>query len=299
MIVITLTDCPPKVRGDLSKWLLEISTGVYVGNLSARVRTELWGRICEHVKAGRATMVYSSNGEQKLDFAVHNTTWVPVDYDGIKLVRKPGIKKREKNFEQVETDKAAMSRAEKFYQVQQIQKYQARKRCTAEYVVLDLETTGLNIARDQIIEVAAIRIEEGREVSCYSSLIYCDAVPETIVELTGITPDKLKIEGKPIAQVLKELLEFIGDTRIVSHNASFDWRFLQQACKQNDILPRHPHITDTLNLARQKVEDVEDYKLLTLSKYFHFAILEPHRALADCRLTHQLYEKLKRIEAED
>ena len=52
MIVITLTDCPPKVRGDLSKWLLEISTGVYVGNLSARVRTELWGRICEHVKAG-------------------------------------------------------------------------------------------------------------------------------------------------------------------------------------------------------------------------------------------------------
>ena len=43
MIVITLTDCPPKVRGDLSKWLLEISTGVYVGNLSARVRDELWG----------------------------------------------------------------------------------------------------------------------------------------------------------------------------------------------------------------------------------------------------------------
>ena len=83
MIVITLTDCPPKVQGDLSKWLLEISTGVYVGNLSARVRTELWGRICEHVKVGRATMVYSSNGEQKLDFAVHNTTWVPVDYDEV------------------------------------------------------------------------------------------------------------------------------------------------------------------------------------------------------------------------
>ena len=128
MIVITLTDCPPKVRGDLSKWLLEISTGVYVGNLSARVRDELWGRICEHVKDGRATMVYSSNGEQKLDFAIHNTSWLPVDYDGIKLVRKPGIKKREKNSEQVETEKAAMSRAEKFYQVQQIQKKQGQPR---------------------------------------------------------------------------------------------------------------------------------------------------------------------------
>lgn len=238
MIVITLTDCPPKVRGDLSKWLLEISTGVYVGNLSARVRDELWGRICEHVKDGRATMVYSSNGEQKLDFAIHNTSWLPVDYDGIKLVRKPGIKKREKNSEQVETEKAAMSRAEKFYQVQQIQKHQARKRSTDEYVVLDVETTGLNIAHDRMLEVAAIRVEEGREVSCYSSLIYCDAVPETIVKLTGITSDKLKSEGKPIEQVLKELLEFIGDTRIVSHNASFDWRFLQQACKQNNILDR-------------------------------------------------------------
>lgn len=299
MIVITLTDCPPKVRGDLSKWLLEISTGVYVGNLSARVRDELWGRICEHVKDGRATMVYSSNGEQKLDFAVHNTTWIPVDYDGIKLVRKPGIKKREKNSEQIETEKTAMSRAEKLYQVQQIQKHQARKRSTAEYVVLDVETTGLNIAHDRMIEVAAIRVEEGQEVSRYSSLVHCDSLPETIVELTGITSDKLKNEGKPIEQVLKELLGFIGDTRIVSHNASFDWRFLQQACKQNNILPGHPHITDTLNLARQKVDEVEDYKLLTLSKHFHFAILEPHRALADCRLTHQLYEMLKRIEAED
>ena len=100
-------------------------------------------------------------------------------------------------------------------------------------------------------------------------------------------------------QVLKEVLEFIGDTRIVSHNASFDCRFLQQACRRSEMKLGHPPLLDTLNLARQKVDGVEDYKLLTLSKHFHFAILEPHRALADCRLTHQLYEKLKRIEAED
>lgn len=104
MIVITLTDCPPKVRGDLSKWLLEISTGVYVGNLSARVRDELWERVCEHVKEGRTTMVYSSNGEQKLDFAIHNTSWLPVDYDGIKLVRKPSSKEREQSESRVEIE---------------------------------------------------------------------------------------------------------------------------------------------------------------------------------------------------
>ena len=62
MIVITLSDCPPKVRGDLSKWLIEINTGVYVGQVSARVREELWKRICENLHAGRATMVFHTGG---------------------------------------------------------------------------------------------------------------------------------------------------------------------------------------------------------------------------------------------
>ena len=49
MIVVTLTDCPPRLRGDLSKWLLEINTGVYVGQLNKRVREELWKRICDNL----------------------------------------------------------------------------------------------------------------------------------------------------------------------------------------------------------------------------------------------------------
>ena len=89
MIVITLSDCPPKVRGDLSKWLIEINTGVYVGQVSARVREELWKRICENLHAGRATMVFHTMGEQQMDFRVHNTTWEPVDFDGLKLMRRP------------------------------------------------------------------------------------------------------------------------------------------------------------------------------------------------------------------
>ena len=88
MTVIVLSDCPPKLRGDLTKWLLEISTGVYVGKVSARVRDELWLRVCDNLKSGRASMVYSTNNEQGMDFRVHNSIWEPVDYDGIKLVRR-------------------------------------------------------------------------------------------------------------------------------------------------------------------------------------------------------------------
>ena len=92
MTVVVVTDCPPKLRGDLTKWLLEINTGVYVGKLSSRVREELWTRVCENLKTGRATMVFRAANEQHMDFWVHNTTWEPVDVDGIKLIRRPSPK---------------------------------------------------------------------------------------------------------------------------------------------------------------------------------------------------------------
>ncbi len=88
MVVITLSCCPPKLRGDLSRWMQEIDTGVYVGNLNARVRDNVWDRVCSNIGNGHASMSYSSNNEQKLEFRIHNTQWEPVDYDGIKLIKK-------------------------------------------------------------------------------------------------------------------------------------------------------------------------------------------------------------------
>ena len=61
MIVLTMTNCPPKLRGDLSKWLLEINTGVYVGNVNARVSELIWKRVCENIKNGQATLVFPAN----------------------------------------------------------------------------------------------------------------------------------------------------------------------------------------------------------------------------------------------
>ena len=89
MVVVTLTDCPPRLRGDLSKWLQEIDTGVYVGRVSRRVRDELWERICQNLPRGRATMVYPADNEQRMEFHVHNTVWQPVDFEGITLMRRP------------------------------------------------------------------------------------------------------------------------------------------------------------------------------------------------------------------
>ena len=89
MVVITLGSCPARLRGDLTKWMMEIRTGVYVGEMSARVRDALWKRICENVAQGSASMVYSDQNEQGFSIRVHNSEWEPVDFDGITLMRKP------------------------------------------------------------------------------------------------------------------------------------------------------------------------------------------------------------------
>ena len=91
MTVVILTAVPPGLRGHLTRWLLEISPGVFVGHVSARVRELMWERIVEYVKDGRALMVHSTRGEQRLSFNVHGHDWTPVDFDGITLMRRQTV----------------------------------------------------------------------------------------------------------------------------------------------------------------------------------------------------------------
>ncbi|MFG2044507.1 type I-E CRISPR-associated endoribonuclease Cas2e [Dactylosporangium sp. NPDC048998] len=89
MTVIILTACPPGLRGHLTQWLLEISAGVYVGHVNARIRGRLWARVVDMAGPGRALMVFQVNGEQRLSFKVHDHHWTPIDLDGITLMRRP------------------------------------------------------------------------------------------------------------------------------------------------------------------------------------------------------------------
>lgn len=91
MVVIVLTACPAGLRGHLTRWLLEIGPGVFVGVLTTRVRDLMWDRVVELAKDGRAIMVYSTRAEQRLAFKVHRHEWEPVDVDGIHLMRRPAV----------------------------------------------------------------------------------------------------------------------------------------------------------------------------------------------------------------
>src|SRR3954462_14624088 len=89
MVVIVLSACPAGLRGHLTRWLLEISAGVFVGHVSVRVRDLLWLNVCEMTSGGRALMVFSVPGEQRMDFRVHNHHWTPTDFDGLTLMMQP------------------------------------------------------------------------------------------------------------------------------------------------------------------------------------------------------------------
>jgi len=87
--VIVLTHCPAGLRGFLTRWLWEISPGVFIGGPTARVREVLWEEVTQYAGKGRALMAYSINNEQGFAFETHEHTWRPTDHEGLVLIRRP------------------------------------------------------------------------------------------------------------------------------------------------------------------------------------------------------------------
>jgi CRISPR-associated protein Cas2 len=293
MIVITLTDCPPALRGDLTKWLQEINAGVYVGQVSARVRDEIWKRVQKSAKTGNATMVFSANNEQRMDFRVHNTSWEPIDFDGLKLMLRP-CPARVKKLSEL---RIGFSNAARMRMARQMQRRKyGGKPLPERYIVVDVETTGLSAAEHEIIEIGAITVGERQIEARFHALVKAkSSIPQPIKALTGISDEILQQEGRELAEVMPEFLAFAGDLLVVSHNSDFDYGFLRAACESCGLPLFSNQCVDTLALARRLVYDVKDYKLATLLDYFGIEANGAHRSEEDCLATKQLYEKLIEI----
>lgn len=289
MIVITMTNCPPKLRGDLSKWLCEINTGVYVGRVSARVREALWERICENIGDGQATMVYSCSNEQHFDFRTYNASWTIRDFDGIKLMMRPNQSKGT-----MAELPVGFSNASKRRIADRVKRAYAN--AGREWIFLDIETTGLNSENDEIVEIAALVGDANEIKSKWSVLIKTDVpVPEAIKKLTGISSEMLRDGDMEIACALEYLSEIIKGRKVVCYNKKFDVAFLENTFKRNGISSPISKVVDVLSLARKKVTDVCNYKLGSLAEYFGISCEEKHRALADCETLYKVFLKLNEI----
>jgi DNA polymerase-3 subunit alpha (Gram-positive type) len=151
----------------------------------------------------------------------------------------------------------------------------------AEYVVFDIETTGLSVTNNKIIELAGIKMVNGQEISRFESFINPhEPIPYNIQQLTNIT-DEMVMEAPELEPKLREFIEFIGDAVLVAHNARFDMGFMQEACKQHGLPPLQNPALDTLELARFLHPTLKNHRLNTLATLYKVSLDNHHRAIDD------------------
>ena len=164
-----------------------------------------------------------------------------------------------------------------------------------DYVLVDIETTGLSPISDDIIEIGAIKVKDNEMVEQYNELINInrDLTP-FITSLTGITDEMLK-SGKMPKVVFEEFVDFVGDNVIIGHNVNFDLGFLCDKCKKYLNYNLNNDYIDTLYLARKLIPNSMNYKLGTLAKLFNISYEGAHRGLKDVEITYEVYNKLRKI----
>lgn len=287
LTVITLKNSPPSLRGDLTKWMQEISTGVYVGNFNTKIREELRDRIVESVGSGEATITYATRNEIGYKFETHNSNKIPIDFDGIPLVFTPTNPKESKKENKLGFSKAAKMRKAKKYSGLKSQEN------TKAYVIIDLETTGLDPINDKIIEIGAIRI--GKEIEEYSTIIRQEInIPEKIRDLTGISDEDIK-KGKVEEIAINELIDFIGEDTLVGYNINFDIKFINEALNRQEKSKVKNMTYDVMKYVKNDKLFLKNYKLETVVKEYGIDETVPHRAIGDARITQNLIVKLDKL----
>ena len=154
------------------------------------------------------------------------------------------------------------------------------------FVVFDLETTGLKYQEESIVEIGAVRVENGKITAEYSQLVNPGySMPEDASAVNHITDEMLK--GQPqIYEVLPSFLVFVGDDTLAAHNMKFDYQFLANACMINQFkIPEK--LFDTMTLAKYYPE-AGSKKLVALVKAAGIEVETAHRALSDARMTAKL-----------
>lgn len=162
-----------------------------------------------------------------------------------------------------------------------------------DYVVFDLETTGLSPETDEIIEISAIKVRSGKVKDTFSSLVNPGChIPASASRVNGIT-DAMVADAPKIGQVLERFEEFIGDQVLVGHNIhSFDLKFLYRAMRIHCQKELRNDYIDTLIIARSCLKELPRHRLVDLAQYFHISTEGAHRALNDCVMNQKCFEEM-------
>ncbi len=160
-----------------------------------------------------------------------------------------------------------------------------------EYIVLDIETTGLSFRTEKITEIGAVKVKDGEIVDTFETFVNPEIpIPKRIVELTGIT-DEMVETAETIDLVMPKFLEFIGNLKLVAHNADFDVGFLKYNAEILGLNMDNEYI-DSLALSRQLFPEFKKHKLGMLAEKFGINVENAHRALDDVKTLVKVFLKL-------
>ena len=170
---------------------------------------------------------------------------------------------------------------------------------TSDYVIFDLETTGTSCQSDEVVEISAVKVVSGEIVDEFSTLVNPGMpIPYYASEVNGIT-DYMVADSPTFEGVLRNFLEFVGDAVLVGHNIhTFDMKFIQRDAQRYFGKSIGNDYIDTLQLARAYLPQLRHHRLVDLADYYGIDAEGAHRALNDCRMTQQVFEKL-RLEMEN
>lgn len=166
-----------------------------------------------------------------------------------------------------------------------------------DYVVFDLETTGLNAARDSIIEISALKVENRVITDTFSTLVNPEcAIPYHATEINGITSDMV-VDAPLIEEALANFLVFSEGQVLVGHNIhTFDLNFVNHFADRLFNKTIENDYIDTLYMSRSCLPQLKSHKLTALAEYFKISAEGAHRAMNDCIMNQKCYEELGEIQ---
>lgn len=162
-----------------------------------------------------------------------------------------------------------------------------------DYVVFDLETTGIYPQSDRIIEISAIKVRGGKEIDTFSTLINPERrIPFQATEVNHIT-NEMVAEAPTLKEVFPLFLKFIGEDVLVGHNIhSFDMKFIWKAAEELYGKTVSNDYIDTLTMARQFLPQLSHHKLVDIASYYNMSTEGAHRALQDCIMNQKCFERM-------
>lgn len=162
------------------------------------------------------------------------------------------------------------------------------------YVIIDIEMTGLNLEKDSIIEIACLKIIQDKIESSFSSLIKPKEyiLKEEITNLTGITEEMLSLAPN-FKEIATKLSNFIGTLPLVGHNILLDIQFLNKTMKEYEYPTFDNDYVDTLPLSQKLFPEFIHHKLTDMANYYNINTTGAHRALQDCYMTKECFDKMR------